>query len=156
MWYDADNNIHKLFTIKNKKYKNKVYRCYPIENNKYAPIEIRYDKKKPNSYFIIDQIQNINKFDWLSNKFLNNIKYYENPKIINDNYLIKLLNNQINNLKNIIETIKPQINKNWLDLGCGKCKLFRIIKDTYYPHKYIGIDNDTSLLSKVYKTFQSY
>ena len=152
MWYDADNNVWKLSTIPNKKYKNKVYRCYPIENNKYTPAEIRYDKEKPNSYFIINQIQNINKFDWLSNNInlLDNIKYYENTKIIKDNHLIKILNNQTNNLKNIIESINPQTNKKWLDLGCGKCKVFKIIKDIYYPHKYTGIDNDISLLSQVY------
>lgn len=149
-WYDSDNNIWELLTIPNKKYKNKVYRCYPIKNT-YTPIGIRYDKNKPNSYFIVDQIINIHNFDWLSNtKLIDTTKYYENTKPIQNNHLKKILTKQVDNLKQMIGTIKPEINKNWLDLGCGKCKLFNLIKETYYPNKYVGMDNDVSVLSQVY------
>jgi hypothetical protein len=66
------------------------------------------------------------------------------------NDLINILSYQKNLLATVIKEIKPEINKNWLDLGCGKCKLYYLIKDEYSPRKYLGIDNDISLLSKKY------
>lgn len=150
-WIDSDNKEWDIEKIPNKNYQNKVYRCYP-NNNKYIATEIRYDKKKPNSSKIIDQILNIYKFNWLGNidLLVNKDKYYELIKKVYNNDLINILSYQKNLLATVIKEIKPEINKNWLDLGCGKCKLYYLIKDEYSPRKYLGIDNDAKILSNKY------
>ena len=152
-WIDSNNHKWDVEIEKTKKYKNKIYRCYPIINNKhnllYVPKEIRYDKKKANSYQIIDQIQNIFKFDWNLNKQLSE-KYYQEKKIITNNEIIKIIKRNDDILYDQINFIKPNLNKNWLDLGCGNCKLFKNIKNKYYPKKYLGIDNDIDILSNLY------
>jgi hypothetical protein len=160
-WVDADNKIWIINAEPNKKYINKIYRCYPkindLDDVYYIPNEIRYDKKIPNSYHIINQIQNIFKFDWNNTNLENNqIIYYENNKIITDYKLTKIINNQKNNMYDVIKSIKPNIGKKWLDLGCGKCKLFNYIKNIYYPNKYLGIDNDINLLSKLYSLVDEF
>ena len=150
-WLDSNNKEWEIEKIPNKKYQNKIYRCY-LEGNKYIATEIRYDKKKPNSGKIIDQIQNITKFDWLKNidLLINKETYYELSNKLEDINLINMLNFQKKLLITTIKNIQPETNKNWLDLGCGKCKLYEIIKNTYNPKKYTGIDNDTKILSKKY------
>lgn len=150
-WLDSNNKEWNIEKIPNKKYQNKIYRCYP-EGNKYVATEIRYDKKKPNNGNIIDQIQNITKFNWLESvDLLINIEsYYEISIKLEDSNLITILNYQKSLLGNMIKEFNPESNKNWLDLGCGKCKLFEIIRNTYFPKKYTGIDNDARILSKKY------
>jgi hypothetical protein len=128
-----------------------IYRCYPIEN-KFIAIDLRYEKKFPNPYCVVDQIINICKYDW--NKLESSeTNYYESKNIINDKNLINTLTNQTTILYNLIEYIKPEVNKNWLDLGCGKCNLFKSIKKKYLPKKYLGIDNDIKILSEYYYLF---
>jgi len=150
-WLDSNNKEWHIEKILNKTYENKVYRCYP-ENNKYFATEIRYDKKTPNSWKIIDQLQNINKFNWFSNLNLlkNDDSYYESIKNITDLYLIDILNYQKKLLNIMLKKCNLEINKNWLDLGCGKCKLYDIIKYIYIPKKYLGIDNNIKNLSNKY------
>jgi len=151
-WLDSDKNIYENIEINNIKYENKIYRCYPLDNNKYIPREIRYDKKYPNSKIIINQIINIYNFNWETNKklFLNNDSrlYYEkvNKNIKLD--IINIIKNHQQILENLINIIKPELNNNWLDLGCGKCKLFKYIQNKYYPKIYLGIDNDINILSE--------
>ena len=151
-WLDSNNKKWEITKIKNKKYENKIYRCYPVED-KYIATEIRYDKKYPNSFKIIDQIQHIYKFDWTNsiNVLLEKPIYYElTKKNIDDIKIIDIINIQYNNFNDIIKEINPEINKLWLDLGCGKCKLLNIIKNKYLPKKYLGIDNDINILSSKY------
>ena len=152
-WIDSNNHNWNIQTDSSKKYKNKIYRCYPIINNKheviYIPKEIRYDKKNPNSYQIIDQIQNIYKFNWDDNVQIRN-KYYQEKKIISSNEIVSILKRNESILYDHINYIKSNNNKNWLDLGCGNCKLFKNIKSKYYPKKYLGIDNDIDILSELY------
>jgi len=150
-WLDSNNKEWDITIIPNKKYQNKIYRCYP-EDNKYIATEIRYDKKKPNSSKIIDQIQNINKFNWLDTVDLsiNKESYYELPIKLENSYLINMLNYQKKLLGDSIKEFKPETNKIWLDLGCGKCKLYDIIKNIYFPKKYVGIDNNVKILSNKY------
>ena len=154
-WVDSNNIEWNINMIPNKKYQNKIYRCYPLFdkcNNNYTATEIRFDKKRPNSNIIVDQIKNIYNFKWLENVdlLINKEKYYELVKKLDDNYIINILENQKKLLEKVISDIKPEINKNWIDLGCGKCKLYYLIKDKYIPKNYMGIDNDTSILSKKY------
>lgn len=173
-WLDSDNNIYPNIEMESKKYKNKVYRCYPINNKTelyYMPHEIRYDKRYPNSKLIIEQLMNIYNFNWdrsdftlisgvttkdtpqNDNLFLNNNNrlYYENKNINKVTpEIISIISNHQKILDNLINFIKPELNKNWLDLGCGKCKLFKNIKTKYYPKKYLGIDNDVKILSELF------
>jgi len=161
-WVDKENNHYNIVKMENKKYKNKIYRCYPFIDSdqilKYIPKEVRYDKKYPNSYQIIDQIQNIYKFNWESSNLLdhNSKKYYENKTKISDTQIITIINKNTQILESMISFIKPENNKKWLDLGCGNCKLFKYIKDKYYPKKYLGIDNDVDVLSKLYHLVDQY
>jgi hypothetical protein len=147
-WLDSDNNIYNNIELEPKVNikKNKIYRCYPKEEtNNYVPYDIRFDKRQPNSKLIIDQLNNIYNFDW--NKDLDELRcYYENKNKINSD-VINIISNHQKILDNLINFIKPGLNKNWLDLGCGKCKLFKNIENKYYPKKYVGIDNDVKILS---------
>lgn len=162
-WIDRNkNNLDKLIVI-NKIHDdnliaNKIYRCYPfIKENilYYYPKEIRYDKKNPNDYKIVEMVNNIYKFDWLSLINNNNI-YYENCKYKIDKKIAIQINNQNLYLINQIKSLNPHINKKWLDLGCGKCKYFNEIKMLYNPNKYLGIDNDINCLIKGLKIFDAY
>jgi len=200
-WLDKENNNYNIVKTENKKYKNKIYRCYPYldfdQILKYIPKEVRYDKKYPNSYQIIDQIKNIYKFNWNSSNLLDgnrntlldgnrntlldgnkntllddnkntlldgnrntlldgNRKYYENKTKISDTHIISIINKHTQILESMISFIKPENNKKWLDLGCGNCKLFKYIKDKYYPKKYLGIDNDVDVLSQLYHLVDQY
>ena len=81
---------------------------------------------------------------------INKESYYELSNNLEDLNLINILNYQKNLLNITIKDIHPETNKNWLDLGCGKCKLYDIIKNIYNPKIYTGIDNDIKILSKKY------
>jgi hypothetical protein len=152
-WKDRDNNIWNEIIIEKDQTKisNKIYRCYPVNTLplKYEYREIRYDKKKPNTYNIVDFIICSYLSNWNNNS---NKLYYKNcnsNKI--DNTLIKILNNQKEYFIQVLNLIKPIHNQIWLDLGCGKCKFFEIIKLIFKPKKYIGIDIDTHYLAKALK-----
>jgi SAM-dependent methyltransferase len=149
-WLDKEHNKYNNIIIKTStKYKqNKIYRCYPIDNL-YQPREIRFDKKFPNSYDIINSIKTIYNFNEVD--IYNDKLYYHltKPKI-NSNF-INLLQNQTAILEDEIVKLNPENSKTWLDLGCGKGKLINIIKK-YNPKKYVGLDNDINiLLQNVYK-----
>jgi ubiquinone/menaquinone biosynthesis C-methylase UbiE len=150
-WKDRDNIIWNDIIINKEPPKliNKIYRCYPINSLplQYEYREIRYDKKKPNPYKVVDMIKCLYLLDWNeSNNF-----YYKHCKKIIDNNIIKILNNQKDYLMQTLNTIKPHNNMVWLDLGCGKCKFFELIKLIYKPKKYIGIDFDSNYLAKALK-----
>lgn len=153
-WIDSDNIVwNNIRLIPSKKYKNKIYRCYPFKNSptdvvKYIPMQIRYDKKKPNSNFIVDQLINIYNFNWLRSELTK--PYYQSKCITIPSRIKTIINNQKTNLNSMIKLMKPSINKNWLDLGCGSCSTFSNIKKSYYPKKYTGIDSDINLLASKY------
>ena len=143
-WIDHNLNIYNnILNLSNEYIKNKIYRCYPIINNNklyFIPKEIRIDKKIPNDNYIIEQIINIYNFDWINFNF-------EIKNNIICNKLINIFKNHTKILNNMINDINPKLNSNWLDLGCGKCKLYKYI-NKYYPKKYLGIDCDTNILTK--------
>jgi SAM-dependent methyltransferase len=153
-WIDKEKNkYNSIISLTSKPKLNKIYRCYPIENkdqypveNKYQPREIRFDKKHPNNFDIINMIQCIYKFDWSKEIEKNNIYY----QIINkqlDKIYIRELECQTKIFNDRIDLISPQPNKMWLDLGCGKGKLINVIKK-FNPKKYVGMDIDESVLLK--------
>lgn len=149
-WKDSNNIIWKNISLLNNKiYNNKIYRCYPsLDNNKllFTPKEIRYDKKTPNNNKICSLIANLYEFDWTKSCENNNI-YYQTIKNNIDKEIYDNLNSNKNFLINLINDINPNFNLNWLDLGCGKCKIFENLK-IYNPKKYFGIDIDINCIIK--------
>lgn len=143
-WVDKDKNTYNNIIHTSPK-KNKIYRCYPVDDT-YEAREIRFDKKYPNSYDIINIIETIYKFDW-TKSFSANKNYYQ---ITNVNLHLdykKELEHQTNLLEENIKKLCPEQNKHWLDLGCGKGKLINMIKK-YKPTKYVGMDIDENILLK--------
>ena len=133
-WLDKEKNKYgSIIMILTKPKQGKIYRCYPIDNDKYQAKEIRFDKRYPNNFDVINVIQTIYKYDW------SNLNYskYDWSKL----YSIKKLKKQSEIFTEQIEKISPELNKNWLDLGCGKCILTDIIKK-YSPKKYVGLDSN--------------
>ena len=147
-WIDSSNKIWKN-VINVNKITNNIYRCYPvIKNNSifYIPHEIRYDKNKPNNNKICSLISNLFQFNWIDRINYKNYYYENNNKII-DSEINKFLLSNKNFLLNLINDISPVFNKNWLDLGCGKCKFYENIK-FYNPKVYVGIDSDIKCIIK--------
>jgi SAM-dependent methyltransferase len=153
-WMDRDNNDWSHLIISNINNTNgRIYRCYPIIENlniKFKVESCRFDKKRPNNYYIIDNIINMINYDWTQD--LNNPEsfYYGTKKKIKSQILIDILGKQNELLKNQIEKLTPLTNKNWLDLGCGKGKLVPMIKK-YNPKNYLGLDIDIKQLVQAIK-----
>ena len=144
-WLDKEKNIYNhLITSHNKFKTNVIYRCYPIKKNEYLPKDIRFDKKYANSFDIINIIQNVYNYDW-SKESINNSVYYQITNINIDKKYIKELEINTSVFNKKIELLKPELNKVWLDLGCGKAKLIHTIKN-YNPKKYVGMDIDKKIL----------
>ena len=156
-WKDKNNRIWNNIILNNTKcYKlNKIYRCYPIiMSNKdllFKPIEVRYDKKQPNDSNIIEQVIQIYKTNWSNN--IISIPYYKYFKNIKNKQICNMINSNDDFLMNLIKKIKPVVNKNWLDLGCGKCKFFININKLYNPKKYLGMDIDITRIAKAIKYY---
>ena len=151
--YDGNNWLDKEKNVNNAKISlndivlksNKIYRCYPLKNYyTFTPREIRFDKKHPNSFDIINQILTIYRFDWTKEIKLEN-PYYKLIKPKLSPFYIKELIEQENILQEQITNMNPENAKTWLDLGCGKGKLIKYIKK-YNPKKYVGLDVDVSIL----------
>jgi SAM-dependent methyltransferase len=142
-WLDKENNKYTTFiTSSNTPKKGNIYRCYPIGNDKYDAREIRFDKKTPNNFRIINYIKTIYKNDWVENM---TSPYYQVTNVKLDLVYIKELEKQTNIFSEQIKKLSPELNKSWLDLGCGKGKLINEIKK-YSPKMYIGLDIDSAML----------
>ncbi len=147
-FYDRDNHVWDIKLINNELINNElinnsIYRCYP-ENNNWVAKEIRYDKLKPNTNMIVNNIINL-----YNTKYeLTCDNYYEKKnnsnewnKIINDNKnIIKILINKYNKMKHTV-----------LDLGCGYNRVLPYINYDYY----VGIDinnnnNKPNVLNLIY------
>jgi hypothetical protein len=165
---DQDNIVWPNMIIKpentniNKKFqKNKIYRCYPVNgpvngpfNDQFEAREMRFDKKKPNTNKICDNVVNLIKYDWLKLCEKPSNYYYFNKNITMDKKDIKSINSNNNFLLNIISELELNNNLNWLDLGCGKGKYIEHIKK-YNPKKYLGMDADIMCLLKGYNKYNS-
>jgi hypothetical protein len=150
-WIDRDNNdwSHCIKCPDKIIKENKIYRCLPHQDT-FIVDEYRYDKKHPNPYNIVDNIYNLIKYDWRITESTQS--YYE--KHSNSKLKIPKLISTIRCQKELliehINKLEPSINKNWLDLGCGKGKLVSLIKQ-YNPKHYLGLDNDVKQLIKALK-----
>ncbi len=144
--YDWSSIIVKPNTSKKE---GRIYRCYPTESfDKFTVGEFRFDKKKPNPYNIVDNIVTMCQYDWTRDTLSNGESfYYDSAKKITSTNLIGTINAQVENLSNQINSMQPEINKSWLDLGCGRGKLIPIIKK-YNPKSYLGLDADVKQLIK--------
>jgi SAM-dependent methyltransferase len=170
---DQDNIVWPNMIIKpeniniiSKKYqKNKIYRCYPVNysvngpdnglfNNQFEAREMRFDKKKPNTNKICDNVVNLIKYDWLKLCEKPSSYYYFNKNVSMNKKDIKSINSNNNFLLNIISDLELNNNLNWLDLGCGKGKYIEHIKK-YNPKKYLGMDADIMCLLKGYNKYNS-
>jgi ubiquinone/menaquinone biosynthesis C-methylase UbiE len=159
---DQDNIVWSNMIINNKKYqKNKIYRCYPVNYSVNGPIndqfearEMRFDKKKPNTNKICDNVVNLIKYDWLKPCEKPNNYYYFNKNVTMNKKDIKSIDSNNNFLLNIISELELNNNLNWLDLGCGKGKYIESIKK-YNPKKYLGMDADMMCLLKGYNKYNS-
>lgn len=145
-WLDGNNNNYTNIITNDECIPNSIYKCYP-ENTIFKPKEVRLDKTKPNTQYIIDMIQSSYNFNWDNSLVKQNKNYYEEPHKIYDSKIINILKTQKDNLYNILSSFEIKNNKNWLDLGCGKSKIFTYLLNKYYPNKYLGMDNDTSILN---------
>ncbi len=155
-WVDRDlvDWSHIIVKPKTTKKENRIYRCYPdldtLPEVKFTVGEFRYDKKNPNPNNIVDSIINMVKHDWV--KDLDNYEtfYYGESKKINSRNLIDTIKAQNDLLVQKINGLEPSVNKNWLDLGCGKGKLIPLIKQ-FNPKKYLGLDADVKQLIRALK-----
>jgi hypothetical protein len=147
-WIDRENNDWSHLIINNdNNYKiNNIYRCYPEVNKKFSVRECRYDKKTPNTFNIINTIINILNYNWL-NEVIFTPSLFDFKKPLLPTIIIKTLETQLKLLEDSISGLKPETNKKWLDLGCGKGKIIPIIKK-YNPKNYLGLDNDIKRLLK--------
>ena len=152
-WIDRNNYDWTHMIQKTNKKEGRIYRCYPKLNNnilEFVAGDYRYDKKNPNPYQVVDNICNIIKYNW--NQELINLKtfYYDKINKITNQKIIKCIASQNELFIKKVNELTPNINKNWLDLGCGKGKLVSIIKK-YNPKYYMGLDADINQLVKALK-----
>jgi len=156
-WCDRDNYDWSHLIKGDVKRNNMIYRCYPKDINGmmyFVPEEIRFDKKKPNPYNVVDNIICMIKNDWnreseIVTHFSEN--YYESIDYHNINInLSKQLKLQSELLETNIMNMNPSYNSKWLDLGCGSGKLINIIKK-YSPRYYLGLDIDIKQLVRALK-----
>lgn len=157
-FYDRNNNIVNNIQNRNKILlkNNCIYRCNPIHTNPNEDIifEVsmyRYDKKNPNPAHVIDNIINILRYNWKNEILCLDTIYYGKQKNM---ILNKKLSNMIHHNTTILEKqlilLSPNINRNWLDLGCGSGKLVKLIK-RYDPKYYVGLDSDINKLVSALK-----
>jgi hypothetical protein len=155
-WIDRELNDWSNFITKSVKPKKegKIYRCYPeletLPNLKFKVGEFRYDKKSANPNNIVDNIINIIKHDWTKDLEILETFYYGSNKKISSRKIIETINAQNDLLQQKISELEPSVNKNWLDLGCGRGKLIPLIKK-FNPRKYFGIDADVKQLIRALK-----
>ena len=143
-WFDSDkNDWSSIIKSNNESFDGFIMRCYPLENGYYEPRDIRFDKKFPNNYKIIIGNIKFYKNSWINHS--NKIVYYDkNINRFNKHWLKIIKKNEIN-FKKMIYNMLPLENSNWLDLGCGKGKLFNFIKKLN-PKSYLGIDCDLNVI----------
>ncbi len=138
-FYDSNNNIYIVegLNLKN----NIIYRCN-FKDNKWFAREERYDKRYPNSKYVIDIVQNQINFklnlDLLNENFY--IPYYKNIKY--DSNFFDFFDH-INFYKiNYLDECKDSL---VLDVGCGKNSN---IWNEIMPKKVIGLDIDPICIFK--------
>ena len=142
---DREKNIYNIIIDDNISVKNGIYRCYPIEDN-FIAREVRYDKKKPNPYDVVNNIINLSKIEYK----IKNQLYYHNVNFKYNKTWQKIVKDNMDNLLNVNNFMYK--NQNVLDLGCGKSKVLKLgIEYTDYT----GYDYDVYVLLKNMKNMRN-
>lgn len=128
---------------------NEICRLYPEFDDEliFKFDSIRYDKKRPNTNKIVNQIINFIRCSIGSRK-LDFPSYYpeiDNRSIYKSKVWTDIIEKQKNNLSLNLKKLVPEKNSNWLDLGCGSARLLKYIKKYNY-NGYLGIDSDINQL----------
>lgn len=142
---DRDNNKYSIKTSDNFQSKKGIYRCYPIEND-YIAKELRFDKKKPNPYNVVNNIINLSKIKYSIKEHI----YYHDVNYKNNKSWKKVVSDNLKNLINVNNFMYK--NNNILDLGCGKSKVLKLKID--YT-QYTGYDYDVYILLRNMKNMKS-
>ena len=143
-WLDRNKVIWNVFNPDNLKLgRNKIWRCYLIEN-KWIAKEFRFDKTKPNTNKVASTIEKLAKLNW--NNLSNQTYYQHSPRVISRKF-INIFKKQQRHLTKMIKNVKIETQSNWLDLGSGHGKLIHLLKN-FNPCYYLGLDNDLVALSK--------
>ena len=151
-WYDKDGLIYTEIFNNRVLRNDKIYRLYPTSDidlqqkgYKFIVGEIRFDKKHPNPTKVVNNIISQLDYDWLKENKQNNKIYYDKKvKVINRN-IINILEKQKKLTINFISKMNPDKKANWLDLGCGKGKLIKIVEKYNYNY-YLGLELDINQL----------
>ena len=128
---DNQSNSYK-FDMNNSKtlVNGKVYRCYFNDvNNCWEPIEIRYDKQKPNDISIIKPILLSHHYKWCINDLTTINLYYQKNNTFRQQ-----------SSKSIISYNDYINGDSVLDLGCGFTNKFKNLSN------YVGIDLDPKVI----------
>ena len=142
---DREKNQYDIDTDSNINLTKGIYRCYPTDT-KFMAREIRFDKRKPNPYDVVNNIINLSKINY-------NIKtplYYHNVDFKNNQLWKKIVDDNLKNLLNVNNFMYKK--ESILDLGCGKCK---ILKMNFDFSNYTGYDYDVYVLLKNMKNKKS-
>ena len=105
-----------------------IYRCYWNDDiQMWTPREIRYDKVKPNSMTIINELEKLHENYWTAESIANLSQYYYDDTVNKlDIDYINYLKNQRAIYKNIILNVISKFNT-ILDIGCGKGYLLKVL-----------------------------
>lgn len=155
---DYDDTLRLVFTndYAIKEHYGKIIRCYfkkSYDTVKPYPAEIRYDKEKSNSFWIIRDIQELAEMNYLENyKESELTKYYTNTYRRTDPVLTDYLADkryELNyNISRVLKYLIRNENINILDLGCGFYPIEKILDDRIIPKlNYIGVDIDPICIS---------
>ena len=145
-WIDRDGFEYKIECRDIELSNNTIWRCYPVYTSAdnthivYEPREIRYDKVKPNTRKVVNNIINLGLFE----------HKYSYESIYRDKF-----NSNTCNWVEIVSTTNSIITKmikklqcvNVLDLGCGNGKILKYINHNKLKN-YYGIDLDINMLAK--------
>lgn len=138
----SDNVDIKVDRLDNFDNQNGIYRCY-WENDGWVAKDLRYEKKYPNPYHVIEQLTDYHKNPWNGLDIANTIKsvYYDhkskNLSTITKNLLMYVQNQNRVFIDTIVTNNDINI-KRIYDIGCGKGTIA-----TYFLGKEIhGMDID--------------
>ncbi len=141
-WLDRDNIEWTIQIDDDIDLTEGIWRCYPVNSSSsYVAKEIRNDKLKPNTNYIVSNIIELYNMEY---KYSYPMIYHD-MKTNNNEWtnIIKLNNNILERMINIVNKLKH--NGNILDCGCGYGRTLKYLKNF---HNYMGLDMDINLIAQ--------